>query len=109
MERCLLDVGFPEHTARYLAAVATAAGWSDQDVADLCEVARASHSLNNPLGFITARIKNGQKENPNGVTNRPDKPRRPYTCPKCHCYPCICEWDFATETLQEFKRRVYQV
>lgn len=57
----LFDFGFPTKLAKRLADTAHTNGLDQADVQDWLDEARSSHTLNNPLGFVRARLQEGDK------------------------------------------------
>ena len=107
MEEIIAQAGLPEHSARYLAYVCKAQGWTEDDVKNLVELATTSASIRSPAAFVRHRITHNIKDS---------LPPRPKTfgqilselaCPECHQYPCCCDWDQGGESYLQFKERVY--
>jgi hypothetical protein len=103
--------GYDSKTAQQLSTAATRKGLNVEDVQAWIEEAQGSHSLNNPLGFVRARLQDGDK--PPASCARPCHERQRYTsqlpgiCKECHTRPCICNWNPAEEPLFVFLFRVY--
>ena len=107
MEETIVQAGLPEHAARYLAYVCKTHGWTEDDVEALVELATTSPSIRSPAAFVRHRITHNIKERPAPKPKTFGKTLEELACPKCHQYPCCCDWDQDAETYLQFRERVY--
>lgn len=116
----LTAFGYDERTTRLLATAATKHGLTADHVAGWIEEAKNSHLLNNPPGFVRAKIQNGDKPPSPASREHHHDPRRqsrkarhryltqfPAYCPRCNNSPCVCAWVQEQESLYDFLLRTY--
>lgn len=110
--KLLTDFGYDAHTACLVAAQARRHNLTHADIEAWIIEARTSHTIHNPLGFVRARIQNGDKPPSSNASRSTHANRSRYltqfACPKCGTYPCVCDWNPETEALHDYRQRMLE-
>lgn len=110
IRKILTDFGYDGHTACLVAAQARRHELTQADIEAWIAEASISHTIQNPLGFVRARIQGGDKPPSSSASRSTHADRNRYltqfACAKCGTYPCVCEWDPETETLHDYRERM---
>lgn len=105
----LTGFGYDGHTACLIASYARRHDLTHADIEAWIIEARTSHTIHNPLGFVRARIQNGDKPPHPDASRSTHHDRTRYltqfACPKCGTYPCVCDWDPTAEPIHEYRER----
>lgn len=110
--KLLIRFGYDSHTVALLTAQAHHHNLTHADIAAWIVEAQTSRTINNPLGFVRARIQGGDKPPSSSASRSTHADRQRYVsqffCPDCQTSPCICDWNSKAESLHDYRQRIIQ-